>query len=102
MKRLRQLVLMLQEEQFNRFASFCQMVSNLFGFTELFPSLSELLLRLMSAVSAGGSSEGEEQRATFCLSEESIEKQMQKIMGSFCCLALGWEQGECDVFPSLC
>lgn len=46
----------------NRFASFCQMVSVLFGFTELFPPLSELFLRLMSEVSAGGSSEGEEQR----------------------------------------
>lgn len=55
----------------------------------------------MSALSAGGSSEGEEQRGNI-LGEESKEKQMQKIMGRCGCLALGWEQGECDFFLSLC
>lgn len=64
------------------------MVSILFGFIELFPPLSELFLRLMSVVSAGGSSEAEEHRGNI-LSEESKEKQMQKIMGRFGCLALG-------------
>lgn len=59
------------------FASFCQMVSFLFGFRALFSPLSESRLGLMSAVSAGGSTEGKEQRESI-LSVWENKRKMQK------------------------
>lgn len=51
-----------QSELLTGFGASCQMVSFVSGFTELFPPLSASLLGLTAVISAGGSTESEEQR----------------------------------------
>lgn len=91
-----QVVLKLPEGQSGLLTGFpfCQMVSFLFGFTALFPPLSESLLGLKSVgFFSGRSTEGEEQRGNI-LSVWENKRKYRKSRGCFGCLALVWEQGE--------
>jgi len=78
-------------------AAFCQMVSFLFGCTELSPPPTESLLGLMSVVSAEGSTEGEEQRGNILSMWENGRK-CTKSGGSLA--AWPWFQSRKNVLSS--